>query len=119
MGLKYNGYGANCITMKFATDVQPKVGMLVKMENEMINCAEDGEVFFGVVVGVNGGFVSVQTEGYVEIPFAGESPEMLVGTTMVVAKENGIGPDTQKTNPNYVRTIIMVDEINKKYGIIL
>lgn len=119
MSIKFNGYDTNCVTMKLIEGNTVEKGALVTV-NDLGYAIEvnDNEVFFGFVTDVNGEYASVQTKGYFEID-AGEGELLKAGAHYLLASGNAVVKDTQKTETNYVRTIIKVDNINRKYGIIL
>ncbi len=115
MSISYKGYNNNTIT--FETDGNITVGSPVSIDNT--NCAINASVgsdFIGVCTAIRGTWASVQTDGYVEIPYEGMDPS--TGIIKLVSAgggkvKNGGADDIA------VYKVIKVDTDNKIVGIIL
>lgn len=119
MTQKYTGYGVNCLTMKKNADSQCAVGDLVKLNSDgEVEKALTNDFFIGVITYVRGDYVTVQTQGYAEF-YVDDATSLTYGPACLAAKEGGVKTVTPSSNPNYVRTIIYINEIDKKIGIIL
>jgi len=71
--ISYNGYNTNVISMR--TDAQIRKNEPVTVDdNGACIAAADGADFIGIAVNTRQDIVSVQTEGYVTLPFSGDAP---------------------------------------------
>ena len=71
--ISYNGYNANVLTMRTEADIEKNVPVTIDTDGTCIPAADDAD-FIGVAVNKRQDIVSVQTEGYVTLPYSGEEP---------------------------------------------
>lgn len=85
MNISYQSIGQVCATF-MAYDTQ--AGQVVKMfSNDIVGPCQAGEDFIGVLLHQRGNTATVQTDGFVEVPFSGSSPD--AGWTSLCADGNG------------------------------
>ncbi len=116
--VSYNGFDTKYITMQ-CVNAQPddiKVGDFVKVsENGDVFLADVGKPFIGVVVGVSENYYTVQTSGYCEIEFVGETLPMYARLTLNKrgVLQTGTGTDAP------LRKVLWVNKSENHAGIIL
>lgn len=107
------GIGNQNIT--FCFDAAPKVGYPCAMASNYRICdAAADAAFFGVTQRLYNGYASVQTAGYVELPYTGTAPT--VGWATLAADGSG-AVKTAETGNRCL--IVMVDKTNSKVGLFL
>lgn len=84
--ISYNGYNANVISMSAETEIEKNVPVTVDPDGVCEAAAADAD-FIGVSVNKRQNIVSVQTEGYVTLPFSGDAPT--TGFCGLVSDGNG------------------------------
>ncbi len=84
--ISYNGYNANVISMRTDAEIEKNVPVTVNEEGACTAAAADTD-FIGVSVNQRKDIISVQTEGYVTLPFSGDAPT--TGYCGLVSDGNG------------------------------
>lgn len=114
MEISLNGFGENAAT--FEAEEGTAAGMPVKPTgNGEVGPCVAGDDFCGVVLGVRGGFASVQLAGYVRMPFSGEAPG--VGFRQLSA--SGAGGVQVSASGGRSLLVTDVDETGGTLGLIL
>lgn len=116
--VSYKGFDTKYITMQCVNAVPEKikVGDFVKVdENGDALLADIGKAFIGIVVGVNDNYYTVQTSGYCEVRFAGETLPMYARLTVNQRGIVQVGTGTDAP----LRKVLWVDRVENHAGIIL
>ncbi len=116
--VSYNGFDTKYITMQCinSTPDDIKVGDFVKTsENGDVFLADAGKPFFGVVVGVNENYYTVQISGYYEAQYVGDTLPMF--SRLVMNKRGILQISTGTDAP--LRKVLWVNKDENRAGIIL
>ena len=116
--VSYKGFDTKYITMQCVNAMPHKinVGDFVKInENGNVFLAEAGEAFIGIVVGINDNYYTVQTSGYCEVRFAGETLPMYARLTLNQRGIVQVGTGTDAP----LRKVLWVDRSDNRAGVIL
>ncbi|MER2080729.1 MAG: hypothetical protein ABS876_04315 [Ruminococcus sp.] len=111
MNVNFNGFNENVATFIAANNITA-TGLPVKpsAEGAVAKCSS-GDAFCGIVVGLRGGYASVQLSGYAEFPAAAK---ITVGFKKLAADASGKVAE----NANG-REYLVVNSTNDTVGIIL
>lgn len=112
--ISYRGFNSSALT--FESDAEFKKGDPVAISAAgACSPAEEDDLFIGICVSVRGNLITVQMEGYVEVPYSGTAPEC--GWGLLCADGDGGVAVSEGTAAVY--RIISVDTVNKTVGFIL
>jgi hypothetical protein len=115
MSVSFNGYKNNVIT--FETD-GCALGYPVDLGSSgKVTNATNGCDFIGICTAINGNYVSVQTDGYIEMKYSGTAPSY--GLSGLVCAEGGKVNGADATAKAKTYLIVKVDKTNKIVGFIL
>lgn len=106
MAINFQSIDQSCVTfMGFNTaeDHLVKIG-----SRGTVSACNDGDDFCGLVIHRRGNFCSVQLEGFVTVPYTGNTPAM--GWTQLAANGTG-GAKTSSSGRTYL--VVDADLINK------
>lgn len=113
MSISLNGYDVNCITLRKLGE-EPVLGPIDIKEQKIASAATSGTNIHAVAVANRGDYVTVQTTGYVELPYSGSAPAL--GVTKIACNGmGGVSVSTASTD----HLIVTVDTKNKKVGFII
>lgn len=113
--ISFNGYKNNTVTME---NYDAQIGSPVGVSNDSkATDATEKQTFIGVCVAVRGNLCSVQTDGYIELAYAGTKPEF--GLSGFVADGNGGVEAIAAESAIKVYTVVKVDEDRKIVGFIM
>ncbi|WP_297131017.1 hypothetical protein [uncultured Eubacterium sp.] len=118
--ISYNGFDTKYITMEGLYDdpKRLKIGDFVKVTDEgTVDLADPNKPFFGMVVGNNDNYYTVQVSGYAEIDFAGAGLPMYA--RLIVNKRGTLQNSTSTTYDAPLRKVIWVDKNENRAGVIL
>lgn len=115
MSVSYNGYKNYTLTVENENGVIGYPSSF-NAEGKLIS-TQSGQAFMGVCTGVNGDYASLQTDGYIELPYAGTAPEY--GVQYLVAAGSGSVQTGTAAAAKKAVSVVMIDTTNKVVGIIL
>ncbi len=72
MKFSFQGIGAETVTFETAATADD-IGKVCKSDGGKAAVCSAGDGFFGVIRAVRGGAASVQTKGYIELPYTGQT----------------------------------------------
>ncbi|MGI6270629.1 MAG: hypothetical protein ACOYKJ_08905 [Candidatus Howiella sp.] len=108
----FRGYNESMTTFKAADGLT--VGMpVIVTANATVGKGTAGAAICGVARSVREGIASIQTNGYVELPYTGTAPTLGVGS-LVCDGDGGV-----KTGTGRSVVIVEVDTTNSTVGFIL
>lgn len=105
--ISYNGYHANVISMKADTDIEKNTPVTVNADGACEAASAEAD-FIGVAVNKRQDIVSVQTEGYVTLPFSGDTPT--TGYCGLVSDGNGGVKASAEAAKKYKVLTVIYDE---------
>ena len=103
------------IDFLITTDKKKIVPFVKINENGNVFLADIGKAFIGIVVGINDNYYTVQTSGYCEVRFAGETLPMYARLTVNQRGIVQVGTGTDAP----LRKVLWVDRSDNRAGVIL
>lgn len=108
----FTGYNESMVTFNAADGVEVGAPVIVTA-NATVGAGTADAAICGVARSVREGIASIQTSGYVELPYTGTAPALGVGS-LVCDGNGGV-----KTGSGRSVVIVEVDTTNAKVGFIL
>lgn len=115
MSVSFNGYKNNVLTFENGGALLG-YPVTINSEGKVINAASGSE-FIGICTNTNGDYVSVQTDGYIEMGYNGTVPSY--GLCGFVASSLGKILSADPTVKANTYVVVKVDEANSIVGFIL
>ncbi|MBR0412102.1 MAG: hypothetical protein IJI47_00850 [Eubacterium sp.] len=115
MSISFKGYENKTITFEAAEGLTAGAPVTVDANGKAANASADG-YFVGVCTAIRNGWASVQTEGYVEVPYTGTAPSHGL-VSLVAAGESKVKAGGDGDIALY--KVIKVDTENTTVGFIL
>lgn len=113
MSIAFNGYNNQILTFENKDAV---VGSPAKIsDTKTVSKCDDGNDFIGIVTSERGGAAGVQVDGYVEVKYSGDAPDL--GFSGLVADSTGGVKESESAVKKY--KVLFVDEENTVVGFIL
>lgn len=112
--ISFKGFDEKILTFKTASTIAAGTPVKISANNTVAAAAANGD-FVGIVASSSDDAAAVIVNGYVELPYSGDSAPAL-GTATVAA--DGKGKITAAENGRSV-TVLCVDTVGKTAGIIL
>ncbi|MBR3148965.1 MAG: hypothetical protein IKF64_02255 [Eubacterium sp.] len=115
MSISYKGYNAGTLTFKAGTGLQVGYPVKINSDGEAVP-ASNNDDFIGVCTAVRDIWASVQTDGYIEMPYSGTLSAASY-STLVSDADHKVKANSEAGARVY--KLISLDTTNKTVGFIL